>query len=117
MYTRSFNDNDTLMIPDGYGGSALSRPEPQGEDQVAEGAESGYEEAEETSSSPKGLFNGGRFGSIFGGFSDILSRWGLRIPKIGIEELIIIAVAAFLLFSPEGDRECSIMLLLLLFVG
>ena len=37
--------------------------------------------------------------------------------KMGCEELLIIGVALFLLFSKEGDVECAIMLLLLLFIS
>lgn len=40
----------------------------------------------------------------------------ISIPKIGAEEILIIATATFLFFSKEGDKECAIMLFLLLLV-
>ncbi len=39
-----------------------------------------------------------------------------RSFKLGTEELLIIAVAAFLFFSKDGDRECALLLLALLFI-
>lgn len=48
------------------------------------------------------LFNGGGIRSAISGF--------------GVEEILIIATAAFLFFTKGGDRECAIMLLLLLFI-
>ena len=37
--------------------------------------------------------------------------------NIGTEEILIIATAAFLFFSKGGDRECALILLLLLFIN
>ena len=39
---------------------------------------------------------------------------GSFLDGIGTEEILIIAIALFLLFSKEGDRECAVMLLFLL---
>lgn len=54
----------------------------------------------------KGLFNGG-LGEIFrpGAF------------KMGSEELLIIAIAAFLFFTKGADKDCAIILLLLLLIN
>ncbi len=64
-----------------------------------------------------GLFGGG---SLFGGgaLSSLFSSGGVKsfISKIGTEEILIIATALFLFLSKEGDKECAIMLLLLLLV-
>ncbi len=49
-------------------------------------------------------------GTIFGGDGGIFQN-------IGIEEILILAVAAYLIFSGSGDIECAIMLLLLLFIS
>ena len=46
-----------------------------------------------------------------------LSSLGLSVPKFGAEDILIIATAAFLFFSKSGDKECAIMLLLLIFVA
>ena len=68
--------------------------------------------------------SGGIFGNLFGkfGLKNILpgsigSALGLDKFKLGVEELLIIGLALFLLFSKEGDKECAIILLLLLFVN
>ena len=54
----------------------------------------------------------------FGSFlSDIGKNSKFSLQKIGTEEILIIATAAFLFFAKEGDKECAIMLLLLLFLG
>lgn len=55
---------------------------------------------------PKNFFSKGSLNSIKDSFK-----------KIGTEELLILALAAFLFFSRDGDRECALMLLALLFVG
>ncbi len=41
----------------------------------------------------------------------------LRLPKIGTEEILIIGAAIFLFFSKDGDRECALILLLLLLIN
>ena len=54
----------------------------------------------------------GAFGSLFSG-----TRLGAFIPKdFGIEEILIIGIALFLLFSPERDIECALLLLALIFI-
>ncbi len=42
---------------------------------------------------------------------------GIKFPKIGTEEILIIAMALLLFFSKSGDKECAIMLALLLLVS
>lgn len=102
MYTRSFNDEGAIALPDGYAGTMLDaedRPESKMSEKV-----------EEASAQVSGFLSGlGGIGSLFRG-----GRIGEF--KIGTEELMIAAVALFLLFSKNGDKECAIMLLLTLFV-
>lgn len=57
-------------------------------------------------------------------FGGQLSRWfgalparGILPKKFGTEEILIIATALFLFFSKSGDKECAIMLGLLLLVA
>ena len=38
------------------------------------------------------------------------------LPKIELEELIIIGLALFLFFSKNGDKECALILLSLIFI-
>ena len=40
---------------------------------------------------------------------------GIGMPKIGKEELLLIGLAAFLFFSESGDKECAVILILLIF--
>ncbi len=104
MYTRSYSEEMKMPLPDGYGGTMLSKDE--------EPAQKSEPEVVEASANPSGLLSRlipsglGKIlpGTLFGGF------------KLGGEELLIGAVALFMLFSSGGDKECAIMLLLLLFI-
>ncbi len=58
------------------------------------------------------LLNAGKIFSGKGNYKDII-----KMPKIGKEELLLIGIALFLFFSKDGDKECAIMLALLIFVG
>ena len=40
----------------------------------------------------------------------------LRLPKLGTEEILIIGLALFLFLSRDGDKECAILLALLLLI-
>ena len=51
-------------------------------------------------------------GAIFSGFGGSFPK--MRMPEIHGEEILIIALAAFLFFSKSGDKESAFMLLLLL---
>ena len=46
-----------------------------------------------------------------------LGDLGLSLPSFSTEDILIIATAAFLFFSKGGDKECAIMLLLLIFIA
>ena len=46
-----------------------------------------------------------------------LGGLGLSVPAFGTEDILIIATAAFLFFSKSGDKECAIMILLLIFIA
>lgn len=140
MYTRTYQaEEEKITVPENYDGNAfreepaIAPDTPEEEVSVFLQAEESKNlsftqetptpqkkpESEEVSAKPKGesgilsgLFKRGRVFPIFenipflkNGFSDI-----------GTEEILIVAVAIFLLFSKSGDKECAIMLLLLLFV-
>ena len=125
MYTRSYTDDiGEILIPEKYGGTSFTQSA-VGDDRTesTEGARNPWEKADihtdqndtqednvQTSATPtrspglgflSGLFKNGNF----------------SLQKIGKEEILIIATAVFLLLSKEGDKECAIMLLLLLFLG
>ena len=109
MYSRSYYPEDTHPpLPDGYDGVAFAdriediptdiQPQPEQKETVPTSG---------GASILSGLFGkGGLFGIE-----------GIKMPKIGTEEILIIATAAFLLFSKNGDKECAIILLFLLFIN
>lgn len=116
MYTRSFytDEGDKMNIPDNYSGTAFS------EEQISpsQAEDIGYtsEKTEPTASVQKrddglfGIFNNLPFKKIFDG--------GIFTKnfKIGTEELIILGIAALLFFGKDGDKECALWLLILLFI-
>ena len=98
MYSRAYGDQeDGIIIPDSYSGTAISAAK---ED----------EDAQSVSAQPKDR------DGIIPLLAQTLKGFGLGLPKIGMEELLIIGVAALLLFSKEKDIECGLMLLGLLFI-
>lgn len=104
MYTRSYSDEMKMPLPEGYGGTMLGKddePAPVSEPEVVEASAGAGGLLSRLI--PSGL---GKIlpGTLFGSF------------KLGGEELLIGAVAIFMLLSSNGDKECAIMLLLLLFI-
>ncbi len=107
MYTRNYFSDPSAM-PSGYDGIALR--------------ENGDEPKEQESDVPvfKDIHkapdkkNSGSF------LEGILGNLHIGLPSLerfGYEEILIIAVAAFLFFSDSGDRECAILLILLLLIN
>ena len=126
MYTRPYNNNiGEIIIPERYGGTSLGQKEdaethddisvndkgknPWENEEIHTEAPITSEETAEASATPSQLPFSGLFTSVF-------KNGVFGLEKIGREELLIIATAAFLLFSKEGDKECAIMLILLLFL-
>ena len=125
MYSRSYYpDSERMSLPENYDGTAfMERPtveaaEDTVEQTVSDNVDSqvfkGTDEHQHRQQSPhesipllSGIFGKG---GLFGGL-------GLHSPTIGTEEILILATAAFLFFSKSGDRECALILLLLLFIG
>ena len=109
MYSRSYYPEDTHpSLPDGYDGVAFS----EGIDNITTDNQPSQEQKEAVSTSGGASILSGLFGS--GGLFGIE---GIKMPKIGTEEILIIATAAFLLFSKNGDKECALILLFLLFIN
>lgn len=130
MYTRSYDDKMGIVIPESYGGTLLreeSVPTSQGDRNIEHKEEAhgknpwekdevhseASEKSEPTFSFLPNLNIKGMFSNIFKDKNFSLQN---IIKGIGTEEILIIATAAFLLFSKDGDKECAIMLLLLLFL-
>ena len=111
MYSRSFygESEEKTLLPENYDGTAFQSAHP-------EELEAHETVAQETANDPSevGLFKGGSLpilSGLFGGLPNI------KMPRIGTEEIIILTVAALLFFNKDGDKECAILLLVLLFIG
>ena len=132
MYTRNYiDDGGGMNIPQNYDGIAFDTDIPDTKNTIA--ASMGEKKisppdmkAEAPESAPTSANAEGS--GIFGGFlqklglknilpSSIGSLFQLDQFKLGKEEILLIGIALFLLFSKEGDKECAIILLLLLFVN
>ena len=109
MYSRSYYTEDTHpSLPDGYDGVAFS----ERTEDIPTDYQPHPEQNEAVPTSGSASILSGLFGK--GGLFGIE---GIKMPKIGTEEILIIATAAFLLFSKNGDKECAIILLILLFIN
>ncbi len=126
MYSRNFyqDSNDQLNIPNNYDGTMFQDHENQHfEPNVPEVS---FNEAQDAAvcNMSRGRENSmaegfGRLPFLSGlfGRDGFLPGLNLKMPKIGTEEILILVTAAFLIFSKSGDRECGILLLLLLLVN
>ena len=109
IYTRDFPERECAVevnVPEHYSGTAFADSEPPGEEFDV------HNKTEPTGGFLASVPFLGKFfpRGIFG--TQINSSF-----KFGTEELLIIAVAAFLFFSKDGDRECALILLALLFIS
>lgn len=125
MYTRTyFTEDEKTKIPENYDGNAF-RSEISAavtEENRQEYKEDGIDEAEYESAS-KSI----RFPSLFEklplkkllGFFRIQQKDECESDGafgFGIEEILICALALYMFFSKDGDKECAIMLAILLFI-
>ncbi len=129
MYTRSyFTEDKRLEIPENYNGNAFVEKrddDTEGAERIRESfsekAAPDSEEIEETGAkgSFSQFFERLPFKNIFP-LKDIgayFSKRKLLPEKIGIEEVLILALALYMFFSRDGDKECAIMLALLIFIN
>lgn len=126
MYSRSYiEEPEVLTPPANYDGNVFSDEAkyeknhtcpPTNEDFAQSAASAAAGEATAVGATPKAPFSSilGFGKNIFGG---LFGGGGFRLPRLGTEEILIIATAMFLLFSKEGDKECAILLLLLLLIN
>lgn len=139
MYSQSyFPQGAEISLPENYDGTAFSEDNAQSEVKIPKiesvkneikfsptgdgdecqsaSCEGEYEECiAKDKSKGAGLFGidfKRSFGSLFsgGGFSSLLPK------DFGVEEVLIIGIALFLLFSPEHDIECALLLFALIFI-
>ena len=118
MYSRSFYpEANESSIPENYVGNAFS------EIATSEAVEEEKPTQDENSTMPTVSLpgNDGLFSSItrIPFLSSLFKGDGgfLKWPKIGSEEILIIAIAALMFFSKDGDKECALILLFLLFIS
>ncbi len=102
MYTRDFGADETRRnVPDAYCGNLFTE---ECEAPV-------HNEDSDTKEGTASVFH-----SILGKTFDFKSLPFFK-KGFGTEEILIIGIAAFLLFSKGGDKECAIILLLSLFLS
>ncbi len=118
MYSRSYyaDRDDVPKPPENYNGTVFLESSEQASAEP-EKSESKEVHSEKISSGRGGLFSMFPKSIELPSFLGRLGIGSLSLPKIGTEELLIIAVAAYLFFSKDGDKECAFMLILLLLVN
>ena len=134
MYSRNYyTDEAQLKIPENYDGTALIDERCKDNSPPTIDSIEGERENECSVSTAESdaeaaslrLNMSDRYSEKAGGFDilSLLSDRGLKnlslkslIPNFGTEELLLLALAAFLLFSKTGDKECAILILVLIFI-
>lgn len=130
MYTRSYYDDTKTAVPEHYSGNAIQDVQHEipyvtphvGESKISPGlADDSYqpEPIEKTSEEEAPDTEVGFFGSVKRMFHPKeLFRGAKCLTKesISLEEILIIATAALLILSKDGDLVMGLMLLGLLFV-
>ena len=137
MYTRSYYpEEEKVNVPENYDGYAFSENEqiserPHNEEPLKEDStpplrapwdtpkedinktvKEAMAQTHESEGVVAKLFGRLPFNNLFSG----LDFFKKGFTSFGTEEILIIGVALFLLLSKGGDKECAVMLLLLLFV-
>ena len=140
MYSRNYQAGEIPSLPESYSGVAFREPEPIPDDapkSVPRSADVKFTTSPappdpnlstSVESVPKSEPETVETGGILSGIMDALPLKGLfsglsgfnlgklSPTKIGTEEILLIGLALFLFFSKEGDKECSLLLILLLFI-
>lgn len=132
MYSRSYPNDEAIRIPENYDGTSLLENEmPSASHTVAEPARIDLKISPRDAEPAEPIFaesdenasGGGFLSGLFGDFKlpflkNLFSHGEKRrlTDFIGLEEILILILAAFLLFSKSGDKECAIILALLIFV-
>ena len=137
MYRGSYRDG-APTIPESYGGTAfreddadtdvkeaprvlpkstdvnIARPEPP--DPRLSAKEESNESVDAAREVSAGVFSPSGEKPWLSGLLSSFGFSGIGFSKIGTEEILIIGLAIFLFLSKEGDKECALLLLFLLFV-
>ena len=95
-------------VPESYGGTAFRENDEPIFSKIEE------PESEKCSGCPE---DSRRLPDFLSGFGGIFDGFGLRLPKkIGLEEILLGAIALFLIFSDERDVVLGVLLLALIFI-
>ena len=106
MYTRTYAPTEEqITVPSGYDGTAF-------ENEIEEVKEAlANEPISEEKSEEVGLFGRIPFLKGFPIFE------GIKLPtSLAGEDLVLLGLALLLFFTKDGDRECALMIALLLFI-
>ena len=136
MYTRSYDNESRINIPENYDGNAFVEAKSIKESSSNKESELTAEalplrapwdisreaadgDSAEVMAKPK--INDGFWGELMSKlpFGSILGKGNFlksTFSDFGTEELLILGVALFLLLSKDGDKECALILLFLIFV-
>ena len=108
MYTRSYNsDDERPALPRGYDGTAFHK-------EIREAAESA--EPKDVPTAASETEEAGLFWRI-PLLGSIRAPFNFKLPfDLNSEDLVLIGLALLLFFTKDGDRECALMIALLLFI-
>ena len=115
MYQRKYPD--TYSIPENYSGIAME-DHCDAEDEPVGGCPlhtEEYEIIEGDDLSPDA--RGGKWTDWKGRFLSFFKRLPFHLPRFEGEDFLLIGAALLLFFSKNGDKECALILLALLFIG
>ncbi len=122
MYSRSYYQGESgrVALPENYDGTAFMEA-PSSEQEMMESfpANANLEQNPRQNEKEyiKASFGGSSLLSGLLGEGGLFGGLNLKMPKIGTEEILILATAAFLFFSKNGDKESALILLLLLLIN
>ena len=130
MYTRAYTkEKDGLKLPDNYSGTAfMPKSEPSTSEPVYTEPEKreikisqkfdNHEQRTEPETKEEPTFSkidqAGKFSFLSKRLRQISKDY--HLPKLDFEDLLLIAIAAFIFLSQSEDIECAIMLLILVFI-
>ena len=121
MYQRTYTDGYT--VPENYSGIAVEEARAYEAERISPesqsvNAEPFYEcecdEACEADTIPK---KRGRPLPFLQKIEGLLHKLPFHLPRFEGEDFLLIGAALLLLFSKNGDKECALILLALLFIG
>ena len=135
MYQRKYYPQEEIRIPENYGGYALTDEASKIEESVEE-RDASPSSGEETNQNREDRATVGahpweaeervettghwiapprKREPLLEGATSILSRLGLHLPSLKLEDLLLLGVGVALLLSKERDVECGLLLLALTF--